>query len=244
MAARSGPKGASAARLNPPAFLADTRPMTDDAVPTEKRRLILSFARPGAYVPLARAILGRMGYAIVTSAEWQGSEALRERTPELGVVEDRRFGELPDTDDFAALPLILVSSRGGPKVTDRRLVGVVPRPAGLHELYRLLQQALEPVARSAMRVPTNLPVRMRQGGREWQGSVLSLSENGCLVRTPEPMTLGAELDVAFELPRGGLIETRADSAYQLVADTGLVFQSTPAASRRAILSFVEQQLIA
>jgi hypothetical protein len=120
----------------------------------------------------------------------------------------------------------------------------VPRPAGLHELYRLLQQALEPIARSAMRVPTNLPVRMKQAGREWRGSLLSLSENGCLVRSPEPMTLGDELDVAFELPRSGLIETRAESAYQLIADTGLVFQSTPAASRRAILSFVEQQLIA
>jgi hypothetical protein len=218
--------------------------MTDEAVPAEKRRLILSFARPGAYVPLARAILGRMGYAIVTPVEWQESAVLRARSPELGVVEDRRFSELPEGDDFAALPLILVTSRGAPPVSDPRLVGAMPRPAGLHELYRLLQQALEPVARSAMRVPTNLPVRMRQADREWRGAVLSLSENGCLVRSPEPMTLGTELDVAFELPRGGLIETRAESAYQLVADTGLVFQSTPAASRRAILSFVERQLIA
>lgn len=218
--------------------------MTDDAVPAEKRRLILSFARPGAYVPLARAILGRMGYAIVTPDEWQESAVLRARSPELGVVEDRRFSELPEGDDFAALPLILVTSRGAPRVSDPRLVGAIPRPAGLHELYRLLQQALEPVARSAMRVPTNLPVRMRQAGREWRGAVLSLSENGCLVRSPEPVTLGAEFDVAFELPSAGLIETRAESAYQLVADTGLVFQSTPAASRRAILSFVEQQLIA
>ena len=169
--------------------------------------------------------------------------ALAGRKPELGVAEDRRFEELPEGDAFAALPLILVSSRGGPPVSDRRVVGAVPRPAGLHELHRLLQQALETTARSAIRVPTNLPVRMRQAGREWQGSVLSLSENGCLVRTPEPMTLGADLEVAFELPRGGVIETRAESAYQLVSDTGLVFQATPSASRRAILSFVEQQLI-
>jgi hypothetical protein len=185
-----------------------------------------------------------MGYAIVTSAEWEESQDLRARPPELGVVEDRRFWELPERDDRAALPLNLIATRGGPNVTDRRLVGAVPCPAGLHELYRLLQQALEPVARSAMRVPTNLPVRMRQAGREWLGAVLSLSENGCVVRSPEPMMLGAELEVSFELPRSGLIETRAESAYQLVADTGLVFQSTPAASRRAILSFVEQQLIA
>jgi hypothetical protein len=217
--------------------------MSEDAIPAEERRLILSFARRAAYVPLARAILGRIGYAIVTEDEWRESDVLAPRTPELGVVEDRRIGELPQEDTFTGLPLIVISSRGGPPVEDRRVVGAIPRPAGLHELYRLLQQALETTARSAVRVPTNLPVRMRRAGREWQGSVLSLSENGCLVRTPEPMTLGAELEVAFELPRGGLIETRAESAYQLVSDTGLVFSATPAASRRAILSFVEQQLI-
>ena len=92
------------------------------------------------------------------------------------------------------------------------MVGAVPRPAGLHELYRLLQQALETTARSSVRIPTNLPVQMRRNEQVWEGSVLSLSENGCLVRTPEPMRLGAELEVAFELPQGGRIETRAESA--------------------------------
>jgi hypothetical protein len=218
--------------------------MSDEAVPAEKRRLILSFARPDAYVPLARAILGRMGYAIVSPEEWKESETLAGRSPQLAVVEDRRLAELPAGPPFASLPLILLSAKGVPPAEDRRAVGAIVRPAGLHELYRLLQQALETTARSCMRVPTNLPVRLRHGGREWHGSVLSLSENGCLVRTPEPMDLGAELEVAFELPRAGLIETRAETSYQLAPDTGLVFQSTPAASRRAILSYVEQHLAA
>jgi hypothetical protein len=74
--------------------------------------------------------------------------------------------------------------------------------------------------------------------------VLSLSENGCLVRSPEPMDLGAELDVAFELPRAGLIETRAETSYHLVPDTGLVFQATPAAQRRAIQTYVTENLAA
>jgi hypothetical protein len=219
--------------------------MSDEAVPAERRRLILSFARPEAYVPLARAILGRMGYAIVSPEEWSENEALRERAPELAIVEERRLGELPTGTPFATLPVILISAKGAPLPgEDRRVVGAVVRRAGLHELYRLLQQALEATARGCMRVPTNLPVRLRRSDREWHGSVLSLSENGCLVRTPEPMDLGAELDVAFELPRAGLIETRAETSYQLTLDTGLVFQSTPAASRRAILSYVEQHLAA
>jgi hypothetical protein len=218
--------------------------MSDEAVPAEKRRLILSFARPEAYVPMARAILGRIGYAIVSPEQWKESETLAGRAPELVIVEDRRLAELPDGAPFANLPLILISAKGVPPAEDRRAVGAIVRPAGLHELYRLLQQALESIARSCVRVPTNLPVRLRHEGREWHGSVLSLSENGCLVRTPEPMDLGAEFEVAFELPRAGLIETRAETSYQLVSDTGLVFQSTPAASRRAILSYVEQHLAA
>jgi hypothetical protein len=193
---------------------------------------------------MARAILGRMGYAIVSPEEWKESAALASRAPELAVVEDRRLAELLESPPFATLPLILISAKGVPPAEDRRVVGAIVRPAGLHELYRLLQQALEATARSCVRVPTNLPVRLRQAGREWHGSVLSLSENGCLVRTSEPMDLGAELEVAFELPRAGLIETRAETSYQLVSDTGLVFQSTPAASRRAILSYVEQHLAA
>ena len=217
--------------------------MADEAVPAEKRRLILSFARPDAYVPLARAILGRIGYAIVSPEEWRESEALAQREPELYIVDERRLAELPD-DPRAATPIILLATRGIPPVDDRRVVGAIARPAGLHELFRLLQQALESVPRGCLRVPTNLPVRFSRAGREWHGAVLSLSENGCLVRTPEPMDLGAELEVCFELPRAGLIQTRAETAYQLRPDTGLVFQATPAASRRAILSYVEEHLVA
>ena len=218
--------------------------MADDAVPAEQRRLILSFARPEAYVPLARAILGRMGYAIVSPEEWKQSPSLAERSPELCIVEDRQLQELPTEGSFAATPVVVLCGKGQPVPDDRRAVGAIARPAGLHELYRLFQRALEAVARSSLRVPTNLPVRLRSQGREWQGAVLSLSENGCLVRSPEPLDLGAELEVAFELPRAGLIETRAETSYQLAPDTGLVFQSTPAAQRRAIQSYVTENLAA
>jgi hypothetical protein len=218
--------------------------MADDAVPPEKRRLILSLARPDAYVPLARAILGRMGYAIVSREEWQESPALAARTPELCIVDDRDPAALPGEPRIANTPLVVLSGRGQPALDDRRVVGAIARPAGLHELYRLFQQSLEAIARSGLRVPTNLPVRLRRAGHEWQGSVLSLSENGCLVRSPEPMDLGAELEVSFELPRAGRIETRAETSYHLIRDTGLVFQSTSAAQRDAIRSYVTESLAA
>jgi len=213
------------------------------AVPAEKRHLILSLARPEAYVPMARSILGRIGYAILSPEEWRENDALAERAPELCILDERQLAEALGSD-IAATPLVVLSGRGRAPIEDRRVVGVVARPAGLHELFRLFQEALEPIARGSLRALTNLPVRLRHAGREWQGSLLSLSENGCLVRSPEPMELGAQLEVAFDLPRAGRIETQAETSYQLLPDTGLVFQATPPASRRAIQTFVEELLAA
>jgi len=217
--------------------------MSDDAVPAEKRRLILSLAPPEAYVPLARSILGRMGYAIVSREEWQQSPALATRSPELCIVEDHQLAELLAEPRCATLPLLLLCGRGQPAFEDRRVVGAIARPAGLHELFRVFQQNLEAVPRGSLRVPTNLPVRLYRAEREWQGSLLSLSDNGCLVRCPEPMELGSQLELAFELPRSGLIETRAETSYHLVHDSGLVFQATSASQRRAIQSYVAEHLV-
>jgi hypothetical protein len=222
------------------------QPAMDPAaeIPEEKRRLIVSIARATAFVPLARAILGRMGYAIVPLEEWQAYPPLSKREPLLALVDDRMFASLPATEPFDRLPILLLTGREPGRIEDRRVLGAISQPAGLHELYRLLQQLIEPQPRGTLRIPTNLPARMRGADREWTGAVLSLSENGCLLRTPEPMPLGTALEISFELPRTGRIETRAEASYQLIPDFGLVFQSTPAASRNAIRSFVEERLAA
>ena len=218
--------------------------MVHPELPDEKRRLIVSVARPTAFVPLARAILSRMGYAIVPLDEWQAYPPFSKREPLLVLVDDRMFAAIPNTEPFDRLPILLLTGRDPSRIEDRRVLGAISQPAGLHELYRLLQQVIEPAPRGALRVPTNLPARMRGADREWTGSVLSLSENGCLLRTPEPMPLGCALEISFDLPRAGRIETRAEASYQLLPDFGLVFQSTPAVSRNAIRSFVEQHLAA
>lgn len=216
--------------------------MTD--APEEKRRLIVSVARPTAFVPLSRAILGRIGYAIVPLEEWQAYPPLSKREPLLALVDDRMFAGVPAEEPFDRIPILLLTGRDPGHIEDRRVIGAISQPAGLHELYRLLQQILEPEPRGSLRVPTNLPARLRGADREWTGSLLSLSENGCLLRTPEPMPLGSALELSFELPRVGRIETRAEASYQLIPDFGLVFQSTPAASRHAIRNFVEENLAA
>jgi len=209
------------------------------------RRLIISYAHSEAYVPLARVILARMGYPIIPAEEWEDlPTADRVRTPDLRIVDERRLGEIPEDDEISEVPMIVLTGRHGVSGIDPRIIGAVARPAGLHEIYRLIQQTIEDTPRSTPRVATHLPARCRRGEREWRAAVLSLSENGCLLRTPEPVSLGSQIEISFDLPRTGTIETKAESAYQLLPDTGLVFHRTPAAFREAILSFVEESLAA
>ncbi len=218
--------------------------MVETEPENEGRHLILSLARPTAYVPLSRAILGRMGYAIVPLEEWRSHPPLAEREPRVVLVEDRLLAELPEAAPFDRLPILLLTGRDGVTTRDRRVIGAIPQPAGLHELYRLLQQLIEPIPRGALRIATDLPVRLRMGEKEASGSLLSLSENGGLLRTLAPMRLGSRIDLSFDLPCGQRIETAAEASYQLIPDFGLVFQSTPAALRGAIRSFVEEHLAA
>jgi hypothetical protein len=123
-------------------------------------------------------------------------------------------------------------------------VGAVKRPAGLHELYRLLQQVLEETPRTTLRVPTHLNARCSKNGLEWTGAVLSLSENGCLLRSPEPLLLGSRIDISFTLPKVGAIDLQAEVAYQLVPESGLIFLATLPGDRSAISEFVTDSMAA
>jgi hypothetical protein len=208
----------------------------------EPRRLLISFARPEAYGPLTQVILAKLGYGLVQAEAWgELPEEVAAGGPDLAIADERRLSEVW-TDGREKLRTVALTGRNGLAGDDPRVVAVVQKPAGLHELYRVLQATLEPRPRSTPRIPTYLPASCRQRGREWRAAVVSLSENGCLLRSPEPVPLGSELQVSFDLPRVGRVETSAESAYQLVPDLGLVFSGAPAASRRAILDFVEQTL--
>jgi hypothetical protein len=214
---------------------------------SNSRRLVVSYAHAEAYAPLARAILAKMGFWIVPAEELEDlPPSRRDQRPDLRVVDERRLGEVPDDleEDGAPIPMIVLTGRGGVTGADPRIVGAVRRPAGLHDLYRLIQDALEETPRGTPRVPTHIPARCRRNDHEWRASVLSLSENGCLLRSPEPVLLGTQVELAFPLPKGGLIVTEAEFAYQLVPDYGVVFHGTPAASRESILQYVTETLAA
>jgi hypothetical protein len=219
------------------------RPADAGSMDGRPHHLIVSHAAPDAYAPMTRAILAKLGYAILMPDEYESLGAARGvQPPILRIVDERQLAEVPE--DSVPLPLIVLTGRHGVTGADSRIVGAVRRPAGMHELFRLIQQVTEETPRSTPRVPTHLHARCRRDGREWGCSVLSLSENGCLVRSPEPLMLGARVEISFSLPRSGALSLEAETAYQLVPDVGMIFHAIPARQREAIADFVTATLAA
>ena len=207
------------------------------------RRLLVAHARTEAFTPHTRSILSKLGYPIVPVEQVSSLPApLPDQTPDLRIVDERRLDEVAGDAGDPQVPMIVLTGRHGLSVVDPRIVGVLPRPAGLHELYRLLQQALEGTPRSTPRIATELKARCRRDGKEWETALLSISENGCLLRTPHAVPLGSHVEIAFELPQGAHIETLAESAYQMPPDLGFIFVETSASARRAISDFVTSRL--
>lgn len=209
---------------------------------TLPNRLLVTHAAPEAFAPLSRAILAKLGYRIVEPEDFPAAAAeLGIERPHLRLVDERSLADVGDEED-PPVPIVVLCGRHGVTGADPRIVGAIRRPAGLHEIYRLVQQVLEDSPRSTPRVPTHLPARCQRDGREWRGAVLSLSENGCLLRTPEPLMLGSHIALGFELPRSGHVEVAAEIAYQLVPDMGVVFNATSPSVRAAIGAYVASAL--
>ena len=206
-------------------------------------RLLVSHAAPHAFAPLARNILAKLGYRIVDPEDFAAAAAeLDVDRPDLRIVDERSLADAGDEDEDPPVPIVVLCGRHGVTGADPRIVGAIRRPAGLHEIYRLVQQVLEDTPRSTPRVPTHLPARCQREGREWRGSDLSHSENGCLLRSPEPLLLGSRISLGFELPRSGKVEVDAEIAYQLVPDMGVVFNATSPSVREAIGAYVTAAL--
>ena len=201
--------------------------------------MLVSHAAPEAYAPMTRAILAKLGYAILLPDEFEtivGSSGVR---PKLRIVDERQMAEVPDDQDN--LPIVVLTGRHGVTGADPRIIGAIRRPAGMHELFRLIQQVTEETPRTSLRIPVHLPAVCKRDGRDWPATVLSLSANGCLMRSPEPLVLGVRLDLTFTLP-SGTIEVEAELAYQLLPDVGVIFHGIPTRDRQAIEDFVTQSL--
>ncbi|MGE4607055.1 MAG: PilZ domain-containing protein [Myxococcota bacterium] len=215
--------------------MAEIRPPADSALP---RRLVLTDAPPESFPGLSRSILAKLGYQIVSTEEFDSDSGHGEfGQPDLRIVDERLLTTIDD-DSGKPIPIIVLTGRHGVTGADQRIVGALKRPAGLHELYRLMQQILEDKPRAAPRVPTHIPATAIRDGEEWTVAILSLSESGCLIRSRESLLLGSRIALRFSLPKIGPIEIGAEAGYQLVPDVGLIFISAPPRVREGIASFV------
>jgi hypothetical protein len=206
-----------------------------------EKRVLISHAGPEAYAPMTRVILAKLGYLILLPEEIESISDLAGTRPLVRLLDERQYAEIPDDGD--GIPIVLLTGRHGATGADARIAGAVKRPVGMHELYRLIQQLTEDTPRATPRVPTHLPARCKSEGKEWTSTMLSLSENGCLVRTPEPLPLGRRLEISFALPRAGRLSIEAETAYQLLPDMGMIFHATRQSDREAITAFVTNTLL-
>ena len=125
-------------------------------------RILLNHAPPEAFAPLTLSMLAKLGYAIVNETEFAERGELGRA--ELRIVDERSLAEVPEGAG-TAIPIVVLTGRHGVTGVDPRIVGAVRRPAGMHELYRLVQAALEDTPRTAPRVPTHLVARCQESGR-------------------------------------------------------------------------------
>lgn len=211
------------------------------------KHLLFTSARPEAFARMTRAILGRLGYGIVTSDEL-GLLARRfggALPPIEMLLLDEHRTEVPEPiDPDQSLPVVLLTGRAGIRSPEARIMAAVKRPAGLHDLYRIFQRHFEEIPRSTPRIDTDLNVTCHRDGKTWSSSVVSLSDNGCLLRGTESVPLGSRVDLTLELPHVGAVELEAESAYQLVPDLGLVFSAIRPEVRDAIGNYVIAALAA
>ena len=205
------------------------------------QRQIASYVPPQAYAPRVRAALESLGYQIIPVAT-RGHFEDDSWAPDLRIVDERHIDRIPAEDYLPRTPVLLLTRGARPAWRDRRVVGSVPRPAMLKDLYPILQRTLEDTPRVAVRAPTELPGRCTQSDRRWMGAVVSLSEKGCLFRTSELLATDQRLNLLFPLPRGQMVAARARVIGQQGPSVGLVFDDMAPPAREAVAQYVEGRL--
>jgi hypothetical protein len=157
-------------------------------------------------------------------------------------VDERHLDRIPSPAEDPGTPIVTLTGPRPLEIEDPRIVGQIRRPAGLVDLYRILQEALEDHPRRAPRAPTQLPARCIRSDRRWPGAVLTLSEGGCLLKSSEAMPLGIDLKLQFALPMGEIVCARACCVHANGSETGLAFSALARAARERIGDFVTQRL--
>ena len=117
-----------------------------------------------------------------------------------------------------AVPIIALTGEGAPEVSMRSVragfAACLQRPVATEELYRVVQQAVEPTPRSNIRVSTRLPVTVNGVALDCDGGECAsvLSEHGMYIRTLVPSPVNSVIALRFTL-NGRLIALEAVVLY-------------------------------
>jgi len=201
--------------------------------PGFQRRLV-AHADPRAFAPMTRSMMAKLGYQILDPEAFAESAEDGAKPDLLLVDEDQLAGLEGET----SVPIIAIVGRSSSVDPRPGVVGVVKRPANLHGLYRLMQEVLEEHPRATPRVETRLGAMCRfpEGAR--RVPVLSLSQNGCLIRAPAVPPLGTSFDLRLDLPNQDPVMVEAEVGYTIAAGTGVIFSGMSIVSRYAIAAHV------
>lgn len=117
-----------------------------------------------------------------------------------------------------SVPVIALTGEGAPEVRTRSVragfTACLQRPVAAEELYRVVQQAVEPTPRTNIRVYTRLPVTVNGVALDCHGGECAsvLSEHGMYIRTLAPSPVNAVIALRFTL-NGRMIALEAVVLY-------------------------------
>ncbi len=190
-----------------------------------------------AFDPGVQIALGALGYQVVA-----GASTAQEIDADLWIVDEEKIDRVPRATAGTLQRIVVLTREPGGASSDPRAVASLPRPVTLRAIYAVLQSVLENTPRRAPRVSTDLAARCWHGNRFWTGSVLSLSETGCLFRSLPESPPEREVTLVFALPSDESISTWASPVGIRGQDVALSFGSVRPDSRLAISQHVVSRL--
>ena len=178
---------------------------------SRKKRFILVVDNSHRDASYTGMLLQNFGYnsAMVRSGE-EALEFLAAAVPALVITElvlpgmngIDLFERITRDPSKAAVPVIIQTRFTDLEVEDRcrrtGCAGCLNKPVQTFELFRAVQQALEPTPRQNIRIPVNLKASL-EGLSSQALFVTMLSDNGLFARTLDPHPAGSKHTVSFLL---------------------------------------------
>jgi len=192
-------------------------------------------------IPGSEQTLDHLGYRLEAPTRKDSRRGI-EAGPGLHLVDDRKLEALPTPEADPDTPIILLTGARPKNNTDPRIAGQLVRPVAAHDLYRLLEHALEREPRQAPRVRTRLSARYLRRNGSRQGHIESLSTSGCRLKTTGTLEKGRTETLQIAIPNHGLIEARARCVWTRANVAGFEFLSLEPSSQQAVAQYVDHQL--